>query len=63
MKNEENFQMVGEAATLFKISEVGDKFFIEIQGEKKFKNIWIVKLNQLNTNMKEVNYYNQEELE
>ncbi len=55
-----NFKMIGEASTSFKINDLGDsKFVIEIQGEKKFKNAWIVKINELETNLEEIEYYNQ----
>ncbi len=55
-----NFRMIGEASTSFKVDDLGDnKFMIEIQGEKKFKNVWIVKLNKLETNLEEIDYYNQ----
>jgi hypothetical protein len=65
MKNKKNpkkdpFPMIGEAAKSFKISKKEEDFLIEICVEKKFKNIWIIKLNQLFTNMDEVDYYNQD---
>jgi len=55
-----NFRMLGEASTFFKVEDLDNgEFRIEIKGEKKFKNIWIVKLNKLETNLEEIEYYNQ----
>lgn len=55
-----NFQMIGELSTYFRVDDLdNDKFLIEIKGERKFKNIWLVKLNQLETNLEEIEYYNQ----
>lgn len=57
--HKEKFHMIGEASKLFRIEDLNNNMFkIEIIGENKFKNVWIAKLNELLTDLNEIDYYN-----
>jgi len=62
-KEEENtpFNMLEEGTNSYETKNIDSKNFeIKINVPMKFKNIWLVKLNDLKTTLNEVDYWNSD---
>jgi len=58
----EKFNMLEEAVDSYHNKKVDeDHFEIKIVGPMKFRNIWLVKLDNLESSLEEVEYWNEED--
>jgi hypothetical protein len=61
-KRSELFNMLEEGADSYETKDVDPNTFeIKITVPAKFKNIWLVKLDELETSLEEVEYWNTED--
>ncbi len=60
-KNSDTFNMLEEGVNSYETKNVDSNTFeIKITVPMKFKNIWLVKLDGLETSLDEVDYWNEE---
>ena len=61
-KRSEPFNMLEEGTDSYETKDVDSNTFeIKITVPAKFKNIWLVKLDELETSLEEVEYWNAED--
>jgi hypothetical protein len=62
MNMNEKFQMVGECTTSYRVKELGkDGIEIFIKIPKRFESLWMHTLSDLETTMKEIEYYESDD--